>query len=97
MQLEQSWLKDLRVEPFAARNLISTPLISRTPLLMKTIKIEVLEKEGLLEIIFVTLGLTYQSLMAASNRRTTLIGYKPLRGSLNSMSIMMRKLLRCPF
>ena len=78
-----SRLKDPSAKPLTTGNLISTPLISPIPLLRKIIKIEILEEEGLLKMALVTSRLRHQSLMATSNRKTTWIGYEPLRGTLN--------------
>jgi len=54
-------------------------------------KIEELEEEYLLEVIVGTSRLRYRSLMGTSKRKTALIGYKPLKGSLNLRSIMMKR------
>jgi len=89
MELER--LKDPSTEPFSTGNLTTTPLILPTPLCMKTMKSEVLKGEVLLEMILVTSILRHQSLMVASNQRTTLIGFKPLGGSLSLRSTMNRK------
>jgi len=86
-----SGLEDPGTEPLTVRSLITTTLISPTPLLMKITWSEVSEGEVLLEIILATLRLRHWSLMATSNKKTTLIRLKPLIRSLNSRSIMMRK------
>jgi len=90
--MEHECVKGSEGEPLAIRSLMSTPLTLPSHHLIKIMKIGVLEEEGIIEMTIVSSILRQPTLMTISNPRITLIGYKPLKGSLNLESTMMKRL-----
>ena len=90
--MEHECVKGSEGEPLAIRSLMSTPLTLPSHHLIKIMKIGVLEEEGIIEMTIVSSILRQPTLMTISNPRITLIGYKPLKGSLNLESTMMKTL-----